>query len=101
VELLQSYSPDRRTHLLKTTREHLNIIDAFHQLGSYRAAALWGGKSRSASSGSLIGIRWSRHSRRAVPTQRSAIEFARGARIGVRRLSASPANPAGQRHRAW
>jgi transposase len=25
---------------LKTTREHLNIIDAFHQLGSYRAAAL-------------------------------------------------------------
>jgi transposase len=24
---------------LKTTREHLNIIDAFHQLGSYRAAA--------------------------------------------------------------
>ena len=25
---------------MKTTREHLNIIDAFHQLGSYRAAAL-------------------------------------------------------------
>ena len=24
---------------MKTTREHLNIIDAFHQLGSYRAAA--------------------------------------------------------------
>jgi len=24
---------------LKTTREHVNIIDAFHQLGSYRAAA--------------------------------------------------------------
>jgi hypothetical protein len=27
---------------------------------------------------SLMGIRWSRHSRRAVPTQRSAAEFARG-----------------------
>jgi hypothetical protein len=40
VGLLQSHSPDRRTHLLKTTREHLNIIDAYHQLGSYRAAAL-------------------------------------------------------------
>jgi transposase len=39
VELLQSHSPDRRTHLLKTTRDQLNIIDAFHQLGSYRAAA--------------------------------------------------------------
>ena len=25
---------------MKTTREHLNIIDAYHQLGSYRAAAL-------------------------------------------------------------
>ncbi len=24
---------------MKTTREHVNIIDAFHQLGSYRAAA--------------------------------------------------------------
>jgi hypothetical protein len=33
-----------------------------------------------------MGIRWSRHSRRTVLTQRSAIEFARGARIGVRRL---------------
>jgi transposase len=30
---------------LKTTREHLNIIDAFHQLGSYRAAALACGTS--------------------------------------------------------
>ena len=39
MELLQPHSPDRRTYLLKTTREHLNIIDAFHQLGSYRAAA--------------------------------------------------------------
>src|SRR3954462_14181009 len=28
--------------------------------------------------------RWSRHSRRRVPMKRSAIAFARGARIGVR-----------------
>ena len=39
MELLQTHPADRRTYLLKTTREHLNIIDAFHQLGSYRAAA--------------------------------------------------------------
>jgi hypothetical protein len=35
---------------------------------------------------SLIGIRRSTHSWLAVLTQRSTIEFARGARIGVRRL---------------
>ena len=35
---------------------------------------------------SLRGISWSRHSRRTVLTQRSAIALARGARIGVRRL---------------
>ena len=28
---------------MKTTREHLNIIDAYHQRGSYRAAARAGG----------------------------------------------------------
>jgi hypothetical protein len=39
VELLQTHPPDRRTQLLKTTRESMNIIDAFRQLGSYRAAA--------------------------------------------------------------
>ncbi len=39
MDLLQSHSPDRRTYLLKTTRESVNIIDAFYQLGSYRAAA--------------------------------------------------------------
>jgi hypothetical protein len=35
--------------------------------------------------------RWSRHSRRSVPMNRSAIAFARGARIGVRitRMSAA------------
>ena len=30
--------------------------------------------------------RWSRHSRRSVPMKRSAIAFARGARIGVRMM---------------
>ena len=45
VESLQTHSPDRRTQLLKTTREHVNIIDAFHQLGSYRAAARGSGLS--------------------------------------------------------
>src|SRR5919107_795722 len=38
---------------------------------------------------------WSRHSRRSVPIQRSAIAFARGARIGVRMMRMSaPANTA-------
>ncbi len=39
MDVLQFHSPDRRTYLLKTTREYVNIIDAFHRLGSYRAAA--------------------------------------------------------------
>jgi hypothetical protein len=30
----------RETHSLKTTRDYLNIIDAYRELGSYRAAAL-------------------------------------------------------------
>ena len=39
--------------------------------------------------------RWSRHSRRRVPIQRSAIAFARGARTGVRMMRMSaPANTA-------
>src|SRR2546425_7911661 len=29
----------RRTHSLKTTRDYVNIIDAYQELGSYRAAA--------------------------------------------------------------
>ncbi len=33
--------------------------------------------------------RWSRHSRRGVPMKRSAIAFARGARIGVRMMRIS------------
>ena len=33
--------------------------------------------------------RWSRHSRRRVPIQRSAIAFARGARAGVRMIRMS------------
>ena len=37
--LPQSHSPDRSNYLLKTTTEHLNIIDALHRLGCYRAAA--------------------------------------------------------------
>src|SRR5260370_16222571 len=39
MDVLQFRSPDLRTPLLKTTRECMNIIDAFGQLGSYRAAA--------------------------------------------------------------
>ena len=39
--------------------------------------------------------RWSRHSRRRVPMKRSAIAFARGARIGVRMMRmAAPVNTA-------
>ena len=34
----------------------------------------------------LRGIRWSRHSRRTILTQRSTMEFARGARIGPQTL---------------
>lgn len=39
VAVLQPHQPDRRTHLLKTTRDYVNLIDAYHELGSYRAAA--------------------------------------------------------------
>ena len=39
--------------------------------------------------------KWSRHSRRSVPMKRSAIAFARGARIGVRMMRMSaPVNTA-------
>jgi hypothetical protein len=40
VESLQTHQPTRETHSLKTTRDYLNIIDAYHELGSYQAAAL-------------------------------------------------------------
>jgi transposase len=39
VVSLQTHQLDRRTHLLKTTGDYVNIIDAYHELGSYRAAA--------------------------------------------------------------
>jgi hypothetical protein len=39
VESLQIRQPHQRTHSLKTTRAYVNIIDAYHELGSYRAAA--------------------------------------------------------------
>ena len=40
MESLQTHQPTRRTHSLKTTKDYLNIIDAYHELGSYWAAAL-------------------------------------------------------------
>lgn len=40
MESLQTHQPTRETQSLKTTRDYLNIIDAYHELGSYRAAAL-------------------------------------------------------------
>ncbi len=40
VESLQTHQPTRETQSLKATRDYLNIIDAYHELGSYRAAAL-------------------------------------------------------------
>ena len=40
VESLQTHRPSRETHSLKTPRDYLNIIDAYRELGSYRAAAL-------------------------------------------------------------
>ena len=40
MELLQTHQPTRETHSLKTTRDYVNIIDAYHETGSYRAAAL-------------------------------------------------------------
>jgi hypothetical protein len=40
VESLQTHRPSRETHSLKTTRDYLNIIDAYRDLDSYRAAAL-------------------------------------------------------------
>ena len=39
VESLQTHQSDRRTHSLKTTGDYVNIIDAYHETGSYRAAA--------------------------------------------------------------
>src|SRR5262249_49408808 len=39
VASLQIHQPTRRTHSLKTTRDYVHIIDAYNQLGSYRAAA--------------------------------------------------------------
>ncbi len=39
MESHQTHQPTRETHSLKTTRDYLNIIDAYRELGSYRAAA--------------------------------------------------------------
>jgi hypothetical protein len=39
VALLQTHQPARTTHSLKTTRDYVHIIDAYSQLGSYRATA--------------------------------------------------------------
>ncbi len=52
---------------MKTTREHVNIIDAFHQLGSYRAAARLLGTThktvRRAVERQQVGGPWSRRPR--------------------------------------
>jgi hypothetical protein len=48
VEISQSHQRSRRTHLLKATREHLNIIDAFQGFGCRQLLAV-GDPSKSAS----------------------------------------------------
>jgi len=39
VALLQTHQAARRTHLLKTTRDYVQMIDAYNDTGSYRAVA--------------------------------------------------------------